>query len=88
MSQFRDNIETVLVKKCSSSSFLPHTPPAFQQAMLRSLTCFVHLGRAAILDHEGNNDLQDCRRAGCPCGEGGDRCEKPTSQLHTCMDGR
>ena len=24
---------------------------------------------------------------GCPCGEGGDGREEPTSQLHTCSDG-
>jgi hypothetical protein len=40
-----------------------------------------------MFGHEENNGLQDSPRAGCPCGEGGDGREKPTVQLHTCLDG-
>jgi len=42
--------------------------------------------RAAIFGHERDKSLQGSPRAGCPCGEKGDEREKPTSQLHTCME--
>ena len=47
----------------------------------------VLLGRAVIFGHDSNYGLQDGPRVGCPCGEGGDGREKPTSQLHTFLDG-
>ena len=73
-------------EKCCSSSFLPRTPSAFQQARRRALERTVLLGRAAIFGHEENDGLQDSTRAGCPCGEGGDGREKSTGQLHTRFD--
>ena len=75
------------LRKCSSSSFLPRNPSAFQQARRRSLARSV-LGRPAIFGHKENGGLQDSPRAGCPCGQVGDGCEKPTSQLHTYMEGK
>jgi len=54
----------------------------------RVLLLTVVLGRAVIFGHEENNVLQDIPRAGCNCGEGGDGGEVPTSQLHTCLEGR
>ena len=69
-----------------SSSFLPSTPSAFQQARRRALHRTVLLGRAAIFGHEEDDGLQDSPRAGCPCGEGNGR-EEPTGQLHTRLDG-
>ena len=47
----------------------------------------VLLWRAAIFIHRENDSIQDSPRVGCPCWEG-DVCEKPTSQLHTCMEGK
>ena len=76
------------LRKNSSSSFLPLTPSAFQQARCRALSRTVLLGRAAIFGHEENNGLQDSPPAGCPCGEGRDGSEEPTSQLHTCLEGK
>jgi hypothetical protein len=58
-----------------------------QQARRRIYTV-VLLGRGAIFGHEENNGLQDSPRAGCPCGEGSDGREEPTSQLHTCLEGK
>jgi hypothetical protein len=52
------------------------------------LVCTVLLGRAAIFGHKEDNGLQKSPRAGCLCGEGGDGCEEPTSQLHTCIEGK
>jgi hypothetical protein len=75
------------LRKCSSSSFLPVTPSAFQQAKRRALLRTVLLERAAIFIHEENNGLQDSPRAGCPCGDRGDRLEEPTGQLYTYLDG-
>ena len=77
------NIDTVLVEKMLQFKL----PAAFQQARRRSLARSV-LGRATIFGHKENDGLQDSPRAGCPCGKGGDGCEKPTSQLHTCMEGK
>ena len=59
----------------------------FQQARRRALYRTVLLGHAAIFDHEENYGLQDFPMADCPFGEGGDGHEKPTSRLHTCLDG-
>jgi len=73
------------LRKCSSSSFLPHTRSAFQQVRRRTLPRTVLLGRAAIFGHEENNGLQDRPWTGCPCGERDVGCEEPTSQLHTCL---
>jgi hypothetical protein len=53
----------MLAEKCSSSSFLPRTPSAFQQARRRALHRTLLLGRAAIFGHEENNGLQDGRAA-------------------------
>jgi len=75
------------LRKCPSSSFLPHTPSAFQQARRSALHRTVLLRRAAIFGHEENNGLQDSPRAGCPCGEGGDGREESTGQFHTCLEG-
>jgi hypothetical protein len=66
---------------------LPRTPSAFQLARRRALRRTVFLRRADIFGHEENNGHQDSPQAGCPCGEGGDGREEPTSQLHTCLDG-
>jgi len=77
----------MLVEKCSSSSFLLHTPSAFQQARCRAFLRTVLLGRAAIYGHEENNGLPDSPRAGWCCGEGGDGREEPTSQFHACLEG-
>jgi hypothetical protein len=74
-------------RKCSSSSFLPRTPSEFEHARRRALTRSVLLGRAAILVHEEDNGFQDSPRTGCPCGQEGDRCEEPTGQLLTCLEG-
>ena len=76
------------LRKCSNSSFLPRNPSAFQRARGRALPCSVLLGRAAIFGHEQDNGLQDCPRAGCPCGKGRDGREQPTNQLHTCLQGK
>jgi hypothetical protein len=76
------------LRKCSSSSFLPHTPSAFQQARRRDLVYTVLLGRAAIFSHKEDNGLQNSPRASCPCEKGGDGCDKPTSQRHTCIKGK
>jgi len=46
------------------------------------------MGRAAIFGHEKDHGLQDYSRARCPCGEGGDGREEPTSQLHTFVKGK
>jgi len=75
------------LRKCSSSSFLPRNPSAFQQARSSSLPHSFLLGRTAIFGHEKKNSLQDSQREGCPCGERGDGREEPTSQLHTCLEG-
>jgi len=48
----------------------------------------VLLGRAVIFGHEENDSIQDSPRAGCPCGDGGNGREEPTSQLHTCLEGK
>jgi hypothetical protein len=53
------------------------------QALYRNIL----LGRAAIFGHEENNGLQESPRAGCPCKEGGDGRETPTSELHTRFNG-
>jgi hypothetical protein len=73
-----------LVKKMLQFK-LPAAHSAFQQARRRGLARFVHLGRAAIFGLKENDGLQDSPRAGCPCGKGREGCEKPRSQLHTCM---
>ena len=75
------------LRKCSSSSFLPRTLSALQQARRRALLRIVVLGRAAIFGHEENDGLQTSPRAGCLCGEEGDGREELKSQLHTCMEG-
>ena len=41
-----------------------------------------------LIRPQKNDGLQDSPRAGCPCGKGGDGCEKPTSQLNTCVEGK
>jgi len=74
------------LRKCSSSSFLPRTPSAFQQAGRKALHHSVLLGRAAIFGYEENDGVEDSARASCPCGEGRDGREDPTSQLHTCVE--
>jgi len=76
------------LKKYSISSSLPRTSSAFQQARRRALPRTLLLGRAAIYGHEENDGLQDSPRAGCHCGERGDGHEEPTSQLHTCLEGK
>jgi len=43
--------------------------------------------RAAIFGHEENDGLYDSPQVGCPCGEGGDGHDEPTSPLQTCLDG-
>jgi len=48
----------------------------------------VLLGRATIFGHEENDGLQDSPWAGFPCGVGGDGREEPTSQYHTCLEGK
>ena len=47
---------------------------------LRSTSAYCHIS------HEQDNGLQESSREGCPCEEGRDGCEKPTSQLHTCLE--
>jgi len=74
------------LRKCSSSSFLPRTPSAFQQARRRALHRAVLLGRAAILGYEEDDGLEDSARASCPCGEGRDRRQEPMNQLHTWVE--
>jgi len=76
------------LRKCSNSSFLPCTPSEFQQARRRALHRSVLLGCAAIFGYKKNDGLQDSARASCSCGEGRDGCEEPTSQLHTCIEGK
>ena len=76
------------LRNCSSSSFLPRTPSAFQQARRRALPRTVLVGRAAIFGHEENDGLQDNPREHCPFGEGLDGREEPTSQFHTCLEGK
>jgi hypothetical protein len=76
------NVNTVLAEKVVQFRFLPRNPSAFQQARRRALLRCVLLGRATIFGHEQNNSLQDSPGAGCPCEEGGDRCDERTSQLH------
>jgi len=74
------------LRKCTNSSVLPGTPSAFQQARRRALHRSVLLGCAAIFGHKKNDDLQDSVRSSCPCGQGRDGREEPTSQLHTRME--
>ena len=76
------------LRQCSSSSFLPHITSEFLQARRSALPRTVPLGCAAIFGHEDNDGLQAIPRAGCPCGEGRDGREKPTSQFHTCLEGK
>jgi hypothetical protein len=57
------------LRNCSSSSFLPRTPSAFQQASRKSLPGVV-LGRAAMLSQEKSNGFEDGSRAIVPCWEG------------------
>ena len=45
--------------------------------------CSLHPPRACC--HDGHRDRP---RAGYPCGERGNGCEKPTSQIHIYMDGK
>jgi len=52
--------------------------------LLRSLL----LVSAAIFGNEQDNSIQDTPRAGYPCGEGGDGRRRPTSQLHTYVEGK
>ena len=59
----------------------------FQQARHRALHQSV-LGCGAIFCYKKNDGLQDSARASFPCGEGRDGHEEPTSQLHTCMEGK
>ena len=49
------------LRKCSSSSFLPRSQPAFLQGRRRALLRYTILGRAAIFGHAQNNGLQDLR---------------------------
>ena len=63
-------------------------PAAFQQARRRTLHRSVLLWRAAIFGHEKDDGFQDGPRASCPCGEGGDGRDEPTSQVHTCWEGK
>jgi len=35
---------------------------------------------------QNNDGFQDSARVSCPCWEGRDGREEPTSQLHTCME--
>jgi len=74
------------LRKCSSSSFLPRTPSAFQEARRRALHRSVLLGRAAIFGNEEDDGLEDSAWSSCPCGEGRDGREEPTCQLHTFME--
>jgi len=76
------------LRKCSNSSFLPCTPSAFQQVRRRALHRSVLLARAAIFGYEKNSRFEDSARASCPCEEGGDGREEPTSLLHTCLEGK
>jgi len=57
-------------------------PAGKRRGLARSLL----LRRAAIFGQEEDYSLQDRSRAGCPCGEGGDRREKPKSKRNTCME--
>jgi hypothetical protein len=84
MSHLRQKIDTVLIEK-----MLPFKLPAsaFQQARREALPRSVLLGHTAIFGHKQNSSLQDIPRANCPCGEGDGR-KKPTSQLHTCLEGK
>jgi hypothetical protein len=57
-------------------------------AKRRALTRSVLLGRAAIFCHEENNSLQDRSRADCPVCREDYGLEEPTSQHHTCLEGK
>jgi len=85
MSHLREISTPCWLRKCYSSRFLPRTLSEFQQARRKGLARSVLLGRATIFGHKENDGLQDSPRAGSPCETGGDGCEKPTSQLHTCQ---
>jgi hypothetical protein len=69
------------LKECTSSSFLPRTPSVGES---RALPRYI-LERPAIFGNE-HNGRQDRQWAGCSFGEGGDRREEPTSQLHICLE--
>ena len=78
----------MLAEKVLQLELSARIPSAFQQARRRALPRTVLLGRVAIFGHEEDDGLQDSPQAGCPCGEGGDGCVQPTSQLHTCLEGK
>ena len=68
--------------------FLQRTPSAFQHSRRIALPSSVVLGRAAIFGYKQDNGLQDSPRASCPCGEGRNGREEPTSKLHICLEGK
>jgi len=46
------------------------------------------LGCDAVFGSKNNDGLQESAWASCPCGKGRDGREKPTIQLHTCLEGK
>jgi len=78
----------VLAEKVLQLELSARIPSAFQQERRRALPRTVLLGPAAIFGHAENDGLQDSPRVGYPCGEGGDGREEPTSQPHTCLEGK
>ena len=87
MSHLRDISTSCWPRKCSSSSFLPRTPSAFQQARRRVLLRSVLLGRAAILGHEKDDGFKDGPRTGRSFWKGRNRYKEPTGQLHASVKG-
>jgi hypothetical protein len=45
------------------------------------------MGHVAVLSYKENNGFEDSPQASCPRKVGGNGCEDPLSELHTCVKG-
>ena len=88
VADIETNIDTVFAEKVLQLELSASHSVSIPAGAAQSFTPTVFLRRAAIFGHEENDGLQDSPRAGCPCGEGGDGREEPTSQFHTCLEGK
>ena len=82
------NIDVVLVDKMFQFKLRePHTAriPASEAQGFRP---FRPPKARCHIPSRRNNDLPESPRAGCSCGQGGDGRDEPTSQLHTCLEGK
>ena len=87
MSKLRDNIDTVLTEKMLQFKLPSAHSVRIAAGVTEGFTQF-RPRRACYIRKQKDDRLQNSPRASFPCWEGGDRCEEPTSQLHTCWEGK